>query len=64
MSNIISNLFMENSQFVLIGLTGRTGSGCTSAANILESQYADIPEEHQINEFYNDVKRNILLKKF
>jgi len=66
MSNIISNLFMENSQFVLIGLTGRTGSGCTSAANILESQYADIPEEHQINEFYNglDLKRYLITKNF
>ncbi|WP_144374027.1 anti-phage dCTP deaminase [Vogesella urethralis] len=33
----ISKLFLARQEFVLIGLTGRTGSGCTTAANILES---------------------------
>ncbi|WP_198942667.1 nucleoside/nucleotide kinase family protein [Methyloprofundus sedimenti] len=44
MDNQISNLFLERSQFVLIGLTGRTGSGCTTAANILESDPPQFPE--------------------
>lgn len=34
----ISELFLENSQFILVGLTGRTGSGCTTTANILEEK--------------------------
>jgi len=48
----ISTLFLERSKFILIGLTGRTGSGCTTAANILESQSPVFPT-HQ-DAFYND----------
>jgi deoxycytidylate deaminase len=39
----ISKLFLERSKFVLIGLTGRTGSGCTTAANILELESPAFP---------------------
>ncbi|MDH1765031.1 anti-phage dCTP deaminase [Comamonas aquatica] len=35
---IISKLFNERSNFILLGLTGRTGSGCTSASLILEEK--------------------------
>ncbi|MBB7254894.1 hypothetical protein HEN11_022150 [Escherichia coli] len=28
----VSELFLENGQFILVGLTGRTGSGCTTTA--------------------------------
>lgn len=42
-NKVISKLFLERSQFVLIGLTGRTGSGCTTAANILESEFPAFP---------------------
>lgn len=34
----VSELFLENGQFILVGLTGRTGSGCTTTANILENE--------------------------
>lgn len=63
---MISELFMENSKFVLIGLTGRTGSGCTTAAKILESEQADIPDENQINDFYTglDIKRYLVTKRY
>jgi len=66
MEKMISELFMENSKFVLIGLTGRTGSGCTTAAKILECEQADIPDEHQINNFYHglDIKRYLIVKKY
>jgi hypothetical protein len=40
---------MERSKFVLIGLTGRTGSGCTTAATILEDKNALPPEQKDIN---------------
>jgi ABC-type multidrug transport system ATPase subunit len=40
----ISELFLENNQFILVGLTGRTGSGCTTTANILESKSIAFPE--------------------
>ncbi|AHM73083.2 anti-phage dCTP deaminase [Yersinia hibernica] len=66
MEKMISELFMENSKFVLIGLTGRTGSGCTTAAKILESEQADIPDENQINDFYTglDIKRYLVTKRY
>ncbi|WP_338354497.1 anti-phage dCTP deaminase [uncultured Marinobacter sp.] len=34
----VSQLFEGRNNFAVIGLTGRTGSGCTTAANILESE--------------------------
>ncbi|WP_203559634.1 hypothetical protein, partial [Klebsiella quasipneumoniae] len=40
----ISELFLENNQFILVGLTGRTGSGCTTTANILESKNVSFPD--------------------
>ena len=40
---MISKLFLERNKFVVIGLTGRTGSGCTTAASILESNEQTIP---------------------
>ncbi len=66
MEKMISELFMENSKFVLIGLTGRTGSGCTTAAKILESLNPEFPDENQINDFYKglDKKRYSITKKF
>ena len=66
MEKMISELFMENSKFVLIGLTGRTGSGCTTAAKILESVNPEFPDESQISGFYTglDKKRYLITKRF
>ena len=33
----LENVFRERSDFLIIGLTGRTGSGCTTTADILSS---------------------------
>lgn len=62
----ISQLFLENSQFILVGLTGRTGSGCTSTANILESKTPSFPDAENLNGFYEglDVKRYKIVKKY
>lgn len=55
----ISNLFLERSNFIVIGLTGRTGSGCTTAANILQSKNPQLPSlkdlRYKGNVFYNDL---------
>lgn len=45
---MISSLFHERSKFIVIGLTGRTGSGCTTAANILEKEVADFPQVEDV----------------
>ncbi|EPJ3241960.1 anti-phage dCTP deaminase, partial [Proteus mirabilis] len=62
----ISELFLENNQFILVGLTGRTGSGCTTTANILESQNIPFPELNSLSGFYNglDAKRYSIVKNF
>lgn len=62
----ISELFLENNQFILVGLTGRTGSGCTTTANILESKNISFPELNSLGNFYNglDIRRYAIVKKF
>ncbi|MFN3899125.1 MAG: anti-phage dCTP deaminase [Alishewanella aestuarii] len=42
-AKVIGNLLSERSKFILIGLTGRTGSGCTTAASILEQAKPEYP---------------------
>ena len=69
-NKLISKLFLERSRFVLIGLTGRTGSGCTTAANILETKSPAFPlYEDAIYEgsnFYNGLskQRYNIVKKY
>jgi len=60
----ISELFLENSQFILVGLTGRTGSGCTTTANILEEKKPNFPEVNNLSGFYSglDVNRYEIAK--
>jgi deoxycytidylate deaminase len=38
----INVAYGERSDFVVVALTGRTGSGCTTAAKVLSSEYTDI----------------------
>ena len=38
----LAKLYENRQKFILIGLTGRTGSGCTSAGKILNSDFNDI----------------------
>ncbi|TFH83603.1 anti-phage dCTP deaminase [Pseudomonas kribbensis] len=45
---VVSSLFKERSKFVVIGLTGRTGSGCTTAANILENSNPNFPDLNSV----------------
>lgn len=69
-NQMISNIFHERGQFIIIGLTGRTGSGCTTAANILESSTPDFPSlanfEYQGEPFYQglDARRYAVLSKY
>lgn len=46
--DIVGSLLSERSNFIIIGLTGRTGSGCTTTASILEDDKADYPHEKDI----------------
>ncbi len=48
----VEQIYKNRSQFVVIGLTGRTGSGCSSSANILEKTFKEIkaPKPCKIND--------------
>lgn len=38
-ADVIKSLYRQRDRFILIGLTGRTGSGCTTVANILSKEH-------------------------
>lgn len=66
----IGQLFHERSEFIVIGLTGRTGSGCTTAATFLEEKELFLPSIEDLNigsaPFYKglDLPRYKILKAY
>ena len=38
----LKNLYGQDDDFIIIGLTGRTGSGCSTVKNILTADKSDI----------------------
>ncbi|MEZ8187051.1 anti-phage dCTP deaminase [Shewanella sp. 5S214] len=68
-TNLISNLLGERSNFILIGLTGRTGSGCTTTSKLL-SKELQFPYENEINyknkNYFNgmDTKRYGIVRNY
>lgn len=61
---MISSLFHERSKFIVLGLTGRTGSGCTTAANILESEKAAFPRVEDVKYGKNQFFSNLDSKRY
>lgn len=66
----LSKLFLERSKFIVIGLTGRTGSGCTTAASIMQGDDPDVPDlaglRYKGRSFYEglDAKRYDILSRY
>jgi deoxycytidylate deaminase len=66
----IAQLFLNRGHFIVIGLTGRTGSGCTSTADILESSHPLFPSPGTVKNrgghFYEglDQQRYEILKTY
>ena len=36
---VVKQIYKLRQNFILIGLTGRTGSGCSTVAKVLETEY-------------------------
>lgn len=58
----LNSLFKRRSKFVLIGLTGRTGSGCSQTAKLLSMEFAqlNLPENKLIGASAEDRKHRIV----
>lgn len=66
--SVINQIYKLRKDFIIIGLTGRTGSGCTTVAKIMSITNAnDIKSEYR--EFHNDkidnnTRKNRIVAKF
>lgn len=58
----LENLFTKRSEFILVGLTGRTGSGCTTSANLLSRDFSELqlPDPEPNPETISDRKYRII----
>jgi dCMP deaminase len=65
MSEVLQEIFKEQRDFIIIGLTGRTGSGCTTIADIL-SNTLDLnePEIHGNEERKSLIVNNFIKEKW
>lgn len=64
---IVEQIYKLRRDFLLIGLTGRTGSGCSTVAKILGSDINDIKTEYrEINDgpWDNDSRKNRIVYKY
>ncbi len=51
-------LFNERKNFIVIGLTGRTGSGCSTVAQLLSKSFEELnPTKPKYNDFQNNDER-------
>lgn len=63
-SRAIESVYKENKRFVVIGLTGRTGSGCSTSAEILCGASIELPENAYAGITKNELRKHRIIKKF
>lgn len=66
--NVIEQIYKLRHDFMVIGLTGRTGSGCSTVAKVLSKEnFADIKSEYKEfrnGEIDNDVRKNRIVYNY
>ena len=63
MKNKIEKIYENRENFVVIGLTGKTGSGCSTVAKILEQGYSDYySPDYKLTNIQN--RKASIIKKF
>ncbi|OCH01491.1 hypothetical protein [Aliivibrio fischeri] len=60
----IDKIYEEISDFLIIGLTGRTGSGCSTSAKILSAESLDLPDPGQSHFIGNEERKYRIIKKY
>lgn len=60
----VEKAYKDASDFLVVGLTGRTGSGCSTAAKILSSDELLSPEHTSFYESKNDLRKYRIARKF
>ena len=63
-SSALERVYAESSEFIILGLTGRTGSGCSTAAKILAKNEIHLPEESNIYESKNDKRKYKIVRSY
>ena len=63
MKNLVSQIYTQKNNFILIGLTGKTGSGCSTIANILEQGYKDYKAVNEKDKYIQQ-KKDRIIKNF
>lgn len=60
----VEHVFQEQRNFILIGLTGRTGSGCSTAAKLLCENKPSWPDNSTCYSSQNDIRKYNIIKSF
>jgi len=63
-SNALERVYVESSEFIILGLTGRTGSGCSTAAKILSEDDIHLPESSKIYSSENDSRKYKIVRNY
>jgi deoxycytidylate deaminase/dephospho-CoA kinase len=62
--NALNSLYEETSNFIVLGLTGRTGSGCSTAAHLLTNTLPNAPELSKTYSSGNDRRKYSIIRNF
>ena len=63
-SKALETVFKETSDFIVIGLTGRTGSGCSTSAALLCLDRLPIPDAGSSHYFGNEGRKYRIIKSY
>lgn len=63
-ASAINSVYEDAKDFLIIGLTGRTGSGCTTTAQKLSGDVLDIPTDGYEGLTRNELKKHQIIKKY
>lgn len=65
--NVVEQIYKLRNDFIVIGLTGRTGSGCTAVASILSSDISSLKsnfKDFNDKNIDNDVRKDRIIDRF